>query len=50
LGLGGVTGRIAAGYAADLIVVAGDPAERIQALGELRLVLAGGRTIQREID
>jgi len=30
--------------------VAGDPAERIQALGELRLVLAGGRTIRREID
>ena len=50
LGLGGVTGRIAAGYAADLIAVAGDPAERIQALGDLRLVLAGGRTIRRETD
>lgn len=50
LGLGGVTGRIAAGYAADLIAVAGDPAERIQALGELRLVLAGGRLIRRETD
>jgi imidazolonepropionase-like amidohydrolase len=50
LGLGGVTGRVAAGYAADLIAVVGDPAERIQALGELRLVLAGGRTIRREID
>ena len=50
LGLSGVTGRIAAGYAADLIAVAGDPAERIQALGELRLVLAGGRIIRRETE
>ena len=32
LGLGAVTGRIAPGYAADLIAVAGDPAERLQAL------------------
>jgi imidazolonepropionase-like amidohydrolase len=48
LGLGGVTGRIAPGYAADLVAVAGDPAERIQALADLRLVLVSGRTIRRE--
>jgi len=48
LGLDSVTGRVAAGYAADLIAVAGDPAERLQALGDLRLVLAGGRIIRRE--
>jgi imidazolonepropionase-like amidohydrolase len=46
LGLGGVTGRVAPGYAADLIAVAGDPAERIEALGDLRLVLVGGQTIR----
>jgi imidazolonepropionase-like amidohydrolase len=48
LGLGAVTGRIASGYAADLVAVAGDPTERLQALGEPRLVLVGGRTIRRE--
>jgi imidazolonepropionase-like amidohydrolase len=47
LGLAGVTGRIAPGHAADLIAVAGDPAERIEALADLRLVLANGRTILR---
>ena len=46
LGLGEVTGRVAPGYAADLIAVAGDPAERIEALGDLRLVLVNGRTIR----
>src|SRR5260370_37031047 len=45
LGLGAVTGRIAPGYAADLVAVAGDPAERLQAPGDLRPVLANGRTI-----
>lgn len=47
LGLSGVTGRVAPGHAADLIAVAGDPAERIEALADLRLVLANGRTILR---
>jgi imidazolonepropionase-like amidohydrolase len=47
LGLGGVTGRIAPGYAADLIAVAGDPADRIQALADLRLVMVGGQTLRR---
>jgi imidazolonepropionase-like amidohydrolase len=48
LGLGAITGRIAPGHAADLVAVAGDPAERIQALADLRLVLAGGRFIVGE--
>ncbi|MEX2224052.1 MAG: amidohydrolase family protein [Candidatus Rokuibacteriota bacterium] len=46
LGLGDVIGRVAPGYAADLIAVAGDPAERIEALADLRLVLVNGRTIR----
>jgi len=44
LGLEGETGRIAPGLAADLLAVAGNPAERIQALDDVRLVLAAGRT------
>jgi imidazolonepropionase-like amidohydrolase len=45
LGLGEVTGRVAPGYAADLIAVAGDPAERIEALADLKLVLVNGRAL-----
>jgi imidazolonepropionase-like amidohydrolase len=45
LGLGAETGRVAPGLAADLVAVAGNPAERIQALGDVRLVLARGRTV-----
>jgi imidazolonepropionase-like amidohydrolase len=45
LGLGEVTGRVAPGYAADLIAVAGDPAERIETLADLKLVLVNGRII-----
>jgi imidazolonepropionase-like amidohydrolase len=45
LGLGEVTGRVAPGYAADLIAVAGDPAERIEALADLKLVLVNGREL-----
>jgi imidazolonepropionase-like amidohydrolase len=45
-----VTGCIAPGYAADLIAVQGDPAEGLQALDDLRLVLANGRTIRRDGD
>jgi len=43
LGLGSVTGRLAAGYEADLIVVDGDPLADITALGRLRRVMARGR-------
>ncbi|HEY4910546.1 MAG TPA: amidohydrolase family protein, partial [Methylomirabilota bacterium] len=46
LGLAGETGRVAEGYAADLLAVAGQPAERIGALGEVRLVLARGAIIK----
>jgi imidazolonepropionase-like amidohydrolase len=47
LGLAEVTGRVAPGYAADLIAVAGDPAERIEALADLKLVLVSGRVLVR---
>ena len=46
LGLGGETDRVAAGYAADLLAVAGQPAERIGALGDVRLVLVRGAIIR----
>src|SRR6266508_2676331 len=45
LGLGALIGRIAPGYAADLVAVAGNPAERIQALGEVRRVWLGGKPV-----
>ena len=43
LGLVEVTGALAPGLAADLVVVDGDPAEDVRALGEVLLVLRGGR-------
>ena len=43
LGVGAVTGRLAPGYDADLIVVDGDPLADIPALGRLRRVIARGR-------
>jgi imidazolonepropionase-like amidohydrolase len=43
LGVGGITGRLAPGYQADLIVVDGDPRADIAALGTLRRVIARGR-------
>ncbi len=46
LGTGGETGRVAEGYAADLLAVAGQPAERIGALADVRLVLARGAIIR----
>jgi imidazolonepropionase-like amidohydrolase len=42
LGLGAVTGRLAPGYDADLIVLAGDPQADIAVLRELRRVIARG--------
>jgi len=46
LGLSGETGRLAPGHAADLLAVAGEPAERIGALADVRLVLARGAIIK----
>ena len=46
IGLDGETGRLAEGHAADLLAVSGDPAERIGALGDVRLVLARGAIIK----
>jgi imidazolonepropionase-like amidohydrolase len=46
LGLAEETGRIAPGLAADLIAVAGEPAARVEALDDVRLVLARGRVVR----
>ena len=43
LGVEGVTGRLAPGYKADLIVVDGDPLADIAAVSRLRRVVARGR-------
>jgi imidazolonepropionase-like amidohydrolase len=43
LGLGAITGRLAPGYDADLIVVHGDPQADIAVLHQLRRVIARGR-------
>jgi imidazolonepropionase-like amidohydrolase len=45
LGLGSEVGQVAPGFAADLIAVSGNPAERIGALAEVRLVLANGKMV-----
>jgi imidazolonepropionase-like amidohydrolase len=41
-GLEGETGRVAPGLAADLLAVGGDPTEKIEALDDVRLVVARG--------
>ncbi len=43
LGLGDEIGTVAEGYAADLVVVDGDPASDIGALQRVRMVMKGGR-------
>ena len=43
LGLGDEIGTVAEGYAADLVVVEGDPGVDVRALGLVRLVMKGGR-------
>ena len=48
LGLGPRLGRIAPGQVADLIVVSGNPAERIQALGDISQVFVNGQAISTE--
>ncbi|MFB6576025.1 amidohydrolase family protein [Streptomyces sp. NPDC056402] len=45
LGIGGDTGRLAAGFRADLLVVDGDPLTDLAALRSVRLVVAGGRPV-----
>jgi imidazolonepropionase-like amidohydrolase len=45
LGLEHETGRVAPGLAADLLAVDGHPADRIEALDEVRLVMARGRLV-----
>jgi len=47
LGLGATLGRIAPGYVADLVAVAGDPAERVDALENVRTVFVSGRAIPK---
>ena len=46
LGLGREIGTIAKGYRADIIAVAGDPSQRIEALRDVVFVMAGG-TVHR---
>ena len=43
LGLGDEIGSVAEGYAADLVVVDGNPVQDVQALGAVRLVVKAGR-------
>lgn len=43
LGLGGVTGRIAKGYAADLVATGGDPFVEIDHVHDVRFVMGRGR-------
>lgn len=44
IGLGAETGRLSPGYRADVLVVGGDPLEDLDALHDVRLVLAAGRS------
>jgi imidazolonepropionase-like amidohydrolase len=48
-GLEGETGRVAAGLAADLLAVEGNPAESLKALDAVKLVIADGRTVVRRL-
>jgi len=47
LGIGEETGRIAPGLSADLVAVGDDPSRRIEALDDVRLVMARGRIVRR---
>lgn len=45
LGLGGVTGRLAPGLEANMILVEGDPSRDIRALSQVRRVFLSGKTV-----
>jgi len=45
LGLDGTLGTLAAGRAADLVAVAGDPSVQIEDVRQVRTVIKGGRTV-----
>ncbi|MCX5610918.1 amidohydrolase family protein [Streptomyces sp. NBC_00047] len=49
LGISHDTGRLAAGYRADVLVVDGDPLSDLRALRSVRLVLAGGHPLDPEL-
>ncbi|MFE9042526.1 amidohydrolase family protein [Streptomyces sp. NPDC007818] len=46
LGLGSTTGKIAAGFKADLVLVDGDPLADLKALSAIKTVIAAGRTLE----
>lgn len=48
LGLGGVTGRVAPGFRADLLLVDGDPLQDLEALKRARTVIAAGHVCEEE--
>lgn len=48
LGIADHVGRLAAGHRADLIAVRGDPLKDVEALGDVRLVMANGRMVDRD--
>jgi imidazolonepropionase-like amidohydrolase len=47
LGMGATIGRLAPGYTADIIAVAGDPSADIRALRTVTFVMARGKIVQR---
>jgi imidazolonepropionase-like amidohydrolase len=47
LGMGATIGRLAPGYTADIIAVAGDPSADIRALRTVTFVMAQGKIVQR---
>jgi adenine deaminase len=50
LGLEREVGQIALGLAADLVAVAGNPIDRLQALDDVRMVMARGRVLLDRLD